>query len=68
MLIISFSFDWNSKTPIPNDESRSITVDPINSGTANALFMWWTLDMDQEGEIKLSCAPPWDHPDGTNAN
>ncbi len=35
-----------------------------SSGTAHAVLMWWTLDMDTEGEIVLSCAPPWAHPEG----
>lgn len=58
------SFDWNSKDPIPNDDSKTVEFLSSSSGKANAILMWWTLDMDREGEIILSCAPPWAHPEG----
>jgi len=25
--------------------------------------MWWDIDMDMDGEVILSCAPHWEHPD-----
>lgn len=25
--------------------------------------MWWDIRMDQDGEVMLSCAPYWAHPD-----
>lgn len=62
----SCSFDWNSKEVIPNDESKVVEVVATASGTVHALLFWWTLDMDREGQIILSCAPPWAHPEGTN--
>lgn len=33
------------------------------SGLAHGVAMWWTLDMDIDGEITLSTAPRWVHPD-----
>nr|CAG4640705.1 EOG090X02VY [Eulimnadia texana] len=61
--IPAFHFDWNSKTATPFDEQQVIQVKTINPGTVHALLMWWDLDMDTDGEIVLSCAPPWAHPD-----
>lgn len=34
----------------------------IDTGTAQAVFMWWELDMDVAHKVKLSCAPWWAHP------
>ncbi|XP_029200545.2 protein arginine N-methyltransferase 7-like isoform X1 [Acropora millepora] len=36
------------------------------SGVGHCIVMWWTLDMDRDGEIKLTTAPRWAHPDGIN--
>ena len=36
------------------------------SGVGHCIVMWWTLDMDSDGEIKLTTAPRWAHPDGIN--
>jgi hypothetical protein len=58
------SFDWSNKEPIPSDDSKTVQLIAKSNGTAHAVFMWWTLDMDTEGEIVLSCAPPWAHPEG----
>lgn len=30
---------------------------------AQVCFMWWVLKMDQEAEIRISCAPHWAHED-----
>lgn len=68
MAICCFSFDWNCKEPIPNDETKTVKIIASSSGKAQALLMWWTLDMDREGEIVLSCAPPWAHPEGNLCN
>ncbi|MCP6117004.1 hypothetical protein NL387_27330, partial [Klebsiella pneumoniae] len=35
----------------------------VTTGKAQLVFMWWELNMDQEGKISLSCAPWWSHPD-----
>jgi len=59
-----FHFDWNSKKPIPDDECKPVSITSTAAGTVQAVLMWWSLDMDCEGEIILSCAPPWSHPDG----
>ena len=36
------------------------------SGVGHCIVMWWTLDMDSDGEIKLTTAPRWAHPEGIN--
>ena len=36
------------------------------SGVAHGVVMWWTLDMDVDGEITLTTAPRWAHPAGIN--
>lgn len=33
------------------------------SGTCQSVFMWWELQMDLDGDIMLSCAPRWAHPE-----
>lgn len=60
-----FHFDWNSKVLIPQDDHKTVKLNALAAGTVHAVLMWWTLDMDQEGEIILSCAPPWNHPEGS---
>ncbi|KZS09051.1 Protein arginine N-methyltransferase 7 [Daphnia magna] len=59
-----FNFDWNSKVPIPVEDTNTVNFVAKCSGKAHAILMWWTLDMDMAGEIVLSCAPPWAHPEG----
>ena len=36
------------------------------SGIAHGVVMWWTLDMDVDGEITLTTAPRWCHPAGND--
>lgn len=49
---------------IPNLQYETINFKVSANGKAHALFTWWDLIMDDEGEIVLSCAPVWHHPDG----
>jgi hypothetical protein len=35
-------------------------------GKTDGIFMWWILNMDYENEIKLSCAPKWEHHNPSN--
>ncbi|XP_043471337.1 protein arginine N-methyltransferase 7 isoform X2 [Leptopilina heterotoma] len=57
-----FHFDWSGKVPLQFDEKTSVPVKPIANGKAHAVFMWWDIQMDTEGENILSCAPVWEHP------
>lgn len=58
-----FEFDWSGKSKIPTEQTTKRAVEGITSGSAQVIFMWWDLKMDQDGEILLSCAPHWAHPD-----
>ncbi|XP_048514187.1 protein arginine N-methyltransferase 7 isoform X2 [Athalia rosae] len=56
-------FDWSGKSPLKLTETFSHQIRPIATGTAHAIFMWWDLNMDTDGQVVLSCAPVWEHPD-----
>ncbi|KAG7187839.1 hypothetical protein KM043_016875 [Ampulex compressa] len=58
-----FKFDWSGKIPLLYDEKVCLHVKSLSDGTANAIFMWWDLNMDTDNEVLLSCAPVWEHPD-----
>ncbi|XP_074093827.1 arginine methyltransferase 7 [Cotesia typhae] len=58
-----FRFDWSGKVPLVFNEINTLQCNAIASGTAHAVFMWWDLNMDEDKEILLSCAPVWEHPD-----
>uniref|UniRef100_A0A1B6I934 Protein arginine N-methyltransferase n=1 Tax=Homalodisca liturata TaxID=320908 RepID=A0A1B6I934_9HEMI len=57
-----FSFDFSGRSSIPEDDSSTITFTAVASGSAEVVFMWWSLDMDPQGSVVLSCAPWWAHP------
>lgn len=58
-----FEFDWSGKSKVPKNENKKVNVVASSNGSAQIVFMWWILKMDQEGEIRLSCAPHWHHED-----
>lgn len=58
-----FRFDWSGNTPFIFEQSTINTCKVENTGVAQMVFMWWDLEMDSDGQIKLSCAPWWAHPD-----
>ncbi|XP_059614416.1 protein arginine N-methyltransferase 7 [Phlebotomus argentipes] len=58
-----FTFDLSGKSELENDRRSVVEVKSQRAGTAQAVFMWWDLRMDEEGAILLSCAPFWAHPD-----
>lgn len=58
-----FEFDFMSKTPIPEERKDVTKFTTKSHGTPYSVFFWWDLNMDVEGEIVLSCAPYWAHPD-----
>ncbi|XP_072013956.1 protein arginine N-methyltransferase 7-like [Amphiura filiformis] len=51
------------------DEERTTVTGTrtINEGHCHGLFVWWELIMDTEGEVRLSTAPTWAHPDRDKA-
>ena len=54
-----FQFDWSGKTPFICDHFTVSNCRAERDGTAQAIFMWWSLQMDVENEIVLTCAPVW---------
>lgn len=57
-------FDFSGKEMIPNERKAVNEFTAQNGGgTVQAIFFWWDLLMDEEGDIVLSCAPSWAHPD-----
>ncbi|XP_023027368.2 arginine methyltransferase 7 [Leptinotarsa decemlineata] len=61
-------FDWSGRTPFIYERSTINTVKAKQDGKAQAVFMWWELQMDTEGKIILSCAPCWAHPASKTKN
>ncbi|RZC34261.1 protein arginine N-methyltransferase 7 [Asbolus verrucosus] len=57
-----FRFDWSGRTPFIFEHSTINSLKAEQAGVAQAVFMWWDLQMDFEGKIVLSCAPYWAHP------
>ncbi|XP_017772742.1 PREDICTED: protein arginine N-methyltransferase 7 [Nicrophorus vespilloides] len=55
-------FDFSGKTPFVFDRSTINTAKARKDGKAQAVFMWWDLNMDIDNKITLSCAPYWAHP------
>lgn len=53
----------NSDKAVPNYHAETLVK---QSGLAHGVVMWWTLDMDIAGDITLTTAPRWAHPDGND--
>ncbi|XP_071086920.1 protein arginine N-methyltransferase 7-like [Haliotis cracherodii] len=64
--LMVFRFDFNCKGGLKSDRRSEVTVSADDDGTVDAIFMWWDCEMDPKGEITLSCAPRWAHPDGSD--
>uniref|UniRef100_A0A0K2T510 Protein arginine N-methyltransferase n=1 Tax=Lepeophtheirus salmonis TaxID=72036 RepID=A0A0K2T510_LEPSM len=60
--IFKFDFETPNK-PIPLNNQVNLTSKVINSGSCNAIFVWWDAFMDPAKKVLLSCAPIWAHPD-----
>ncbi|VVC36329.1 Hypothetical protein CINCED_3A003755 [Cinara cedri] len=54
-----FRFNWSDKNGVTTDRKNVILCKSKENGIAHAVFVWWDLAMDSEGEIILSCAPKW---------
>lgn len=55
--------DFNRKTARELNRALEIPVVAKRTGSTDLVFYWWAIQMDREGEIVLSCAPYWAHPD-----
>ncbi|XP_041375692.1 protein arginine N-methyltransferase 7-like isoform X2 [Gigantopelta aegis] len=58
-----FWFDFSKKNALKSHEQSETRLTSLADGQVDAIFMWWDLVMDPKGEITLSCAPQWVHPD-----
>jgi type III protein arginine methyltransferase len=58
-----FDFDWSGRTKLVNNRCSDTPIKSLTDANAQAVFMWWDLQMDEDGEVLLSCAPYWAHPD-----
>ena len=59
-------FDYSSGDSIEYSGETQDVVRAVASGHCDAIFMWWDLEMDTQGQISLSCAPGWAHPTPDN--
>lgn len=62
-----FRFDFTDAKTLPDEECTTVAVEAAAGGTCHAVLMWWELDMNPGGSIRLSCAPYWAHPAGKEA-
>lgn len=64
--VIVFSYIFPEMKELENEESERLHLMAETEAVCHAVVMWWMLQMDQDGDIQLSCAPHWAHPDGRN--
>ncbi|CAG2121560.1 unnamed protein product, partial [Medioppia subpectinata] len=61
---VVFEFEFNNISTLGSKDRKTIEFKTIREVKGPlVLFMWWTTDMDFEGEIVLSCAPFWTYND-----
>lgn len=58
-----FDFNFSDSTGMATDRSNNLKLKSDSQGSVDMVLFWWSIDMDNEGEIVLSCAPYWAHPD-----
>uniref|UniRef100_A0A182RJK8 Protein arginine N-methyltransferase n=1 Tax=Anopheles funestus TaxID=62324 RepID=A0A182RJK8_ANOFN len=58
-----FKFNWSKHDLLVNNRNEKRNCQARTSGFPQVVFMWWDLVMDSEGDVLLSCAPYWAHPD-----
>lgn len=47
-----FYYDWSGRTPIDKKRIVKQKFTVTNTGFAQMVFVWWELNMDQEGKSK----------------
>ncbi|CAB3408158.1 unnamed protein product [Caenorhabditis bovis] len=60
--IIAFEFDFENADKIIYEESFRRLAIATESGTIDAILMWWDLDMDGTNENFIDMAPRWANP------
>ncbi|KAH8402142.1 hypothetical protein KR009_010012 [Drosophila setifemur] len=58
-----FQFDFQRKEQREKKRDRLVKVESKQAGAAELVFYWWDIQLDDGGEILLSCAPYWAHPE-----
>ena len=58
--LMVFDFEFNNLESLKLKNCKRLNIPLLKQFTEPILiFSWWDIDMDQEGEITLSCAPYW---------
>lgn len=57
-----YRFDFCGRKELVVEEETVTDFLMEKEGRCDAFFMWWDLDMDMKGDVLLSCAPYWCHP------
>lgn len=58
-----FQFDFQRKKQREKKRDQLLKVQSNQPGSAELVFYWWDIQLDDGGEILLSCAPYWAHPE-----
>lgn len=67
---VIFEFQFNDLSTLKSNDKKVVEFKALrDSNGPFVLLMWWSLDMDKEGEIVLTCAPFWTYePSATAAS
>ncbi|CAI4226073.1 unnamed protein product [Auanema sp. JU1783] len=60
--ILAFNFDFEDADSIIYNEEFTRNFVCSKSGNADAILMWWDLDMDRTGKNFIDMAPTWKNP------
>ncbi|KAH8305910.1 hypothetical protein KR018_003205 [Drosophila ironensis] len=58
-----FVFDFQRKQQREKHRHQLLKLQTQRPGCAELVFYWWDIQLDDGGEILLSCAPYWAHPE-----
>ncbi|KAH8355203.1 hypothetical protein KR093_008296 [Drosophila rubida] len=58
-----FKFDFQRKQKREEHRANVLRMELCAPGTVELVFYWWQIEMDDAGELLLSCAPYWAHPE-----
>ncbi|XP_023162762.2 protein arginine N-methyltransferase 7 isoform X2 [Drosophila hydei] len=58
-----FHFDFQRKQPLERKRENVLRMQLSRPGSVELVFYWWQIELDDNGEQMLSCAPYWAHPE-----
>ncbi|XP_034477590.1 protein arginine N-methyltransferase 7 isoform X1 [Drosophila innubila] len=58
-----FQFDFQRKQKREEQRQNVLQLQLSSPGTVEIVYYWWQIEMDDAGDILLSCAPYWAHPE-----